>query len=728
MTQSQLQRRQVLLHRQNKALDRWPAPSPRERTVSPHRTDPGFIREMTTVIEELTALARKVDSQKGEDQLERCRNWRYVGNSCFDLANASDMTMLRRATDAYDKADALVAGAGDDEEKFKLDYAYGHAFLHLSHGTDLPLLEQARRRYASAVETARSISPSSARHIEMALQKAQTLIAELPASGSSAVGGGELQKEAAAVFGSPMQDDALLATRLGKIYAEDVSSGKASATEQQALDPVVYETQRLMQESGQDLPEQTIQISSLLEMASRTVGLQASQAGSTLPEGSRAAAVWKHFSALKLYVSQDAIRMISQSSEGRETRAAGFKLVQRCASAYAFMHEPGRDDKTVLSYERDELRQLAVDLRAFSLRRHLTLISPRWPSTPLPLDPNAVFFSGCHVLRELVVSICIEHGLKIAAPAASHDFASTRWNQLRACNVAVFDFTSYEPPGRSRRTRSAASVDMAAVAYELGLALALGRTVVVLAKEGQQLPFDVDVQPVRLEDDGRDGAVAGGITNAIYSLQRAGDTSSILATRDYLNQVLAGKDLITECLVKLIDDDAVRDPVKFRRMMQPVLGRLDRPAQMVFPAWPGSYPVAGSRTCFHVTPFGPRWAGATRKIVEAACAAANPAIRYVRGDEVLEPNILRSIWDGLCQASEVVIDLTGLNANVMLELGFAHALGRKVLLVSQDKVSFPSIAKERTHLYSTTGEPGLKALQSVVRQFLSGRHFASSRL
>ena len=79
------------------------------------------------------------------------------------------------------------------------------------------------------------------------------------------------------------------------------------------------------------------------------------------------------------------------------------------------------------------------------------------------------------------------------------------------------------------------------------------------------------------------------------------------------------------------------------------------------------------------------------------------------------------IWDNLCQASHLVVDLTGLNANVALELGIAHALGRNVLLITQDSVEqvhFPSLAKLRVHRYSLTGKPGTKPLRQALDNFL----------
>ena len=178
MTPSQLERRAELLVRNNAAIDRWPAASPRLRTVSPQRTGQDFLREMTTVAEGLEALAREVDSARG-DRLERARNWRYVGNAFFDLANASDFGRLQRAIAAYQQSDALLEGTGNAGEKIKLDYYYGHALFHLSAGTDLPLLRESQSRYASAVEIARAKKDPAASHIHEALANVDRVIALL---------------------------------------------------------------------------------------------------------------------------------------------------------------------------------------------------------------------------------------------------------------------------------------------------------------------------------------------------------------------------------------------------------------------------------------------------------------------------------------------------------------------------------------------------------------------
>jgi hypothetical protein len=96
-------------------------------------------------------------------------------------------------------------------------------------------------------------------------------------------------------------------------------------------------------------------------------------------------------------------------------------------------------------------------------------------------------------------------------------------------------------------------------------------------------------------------------------------------------------------------------------------------------------------------------------------------VEYIRGDQVLDPDVLRSIWDEICRATHVVVDLTGLNANVALELGIAHTLGRNVLLISQDQQPeryFRAIAKHRIHRYALDSASSVDALRATLEKFL----------
>lgn len=88
-----------------------------------------------------------------------------------------------------------------------------------------------------------------------------------------------------------------------------------------------------------------------------------------------------------------------------------------------------------------------------------------------------------------------------------------------------------------------------------------------------------------------------------------------------------------------------------------------------------------------------------------------------------EHDIMKSIWTDLCRATHVLVDLTGLNANVAIELGIAHTLGRNVRLITQDQNpdrSFKAITKQRAHQYTLAASGS--DLGEQLRPFLSTPH------
>ena len=57
------------------------------------------------------------------------------------------------------------------------------------------------------------------------------------------------------------------------------------------------------------------------------------------------------------------------------------------------------------------------------------------------------------------------------------------------------------------------------------------------------------------------------------------------------------------------------------------------------------------------------------------------------GDEGNQQSILKDIIQPIYEADVVIADLTGLNANVMYELGLAHCFNKKTIVITQDDLS-----------------------------------------
>lgn len=57
------------------------------------------------------------------------------------------------------------------------------------------------------------------------------------------------------------------------------------------------------------------------------------------------------------------------------------------------------------------------------------------------------------------------------------------------------------------------------------------------------------------------------------------------------------------------------------------------------------------------------------------------------GDESNQQNILKDIIQPIYEADVIIADLTGLNANVMYELGLAHSFNKKTIVITKDELS-----------------------------------------
>ena len=332
----------------------------------------------------------------------------------------------------------------------------------------------------------------------------------------------------------------------------------------------------------------------------------------------------------------------------------------------------------------------------------------------MQVDTNALLFSGSGKVRQQISKICRELGLQLMSAPTGENIAASRWKQLQKANTTVFDLSVRNESSR------------AAVAYELGIALTLGKPVVVLAKKDQDIPFDVDVEPILLSGTAQDkSTISEAIDRSLVWAMPRPRSSGVLATVEHvltrypIPHTNTYVDQTLKQLQRLRNDP---DPAAVTAALKTLVDFLgdDRPTLM-HPVWPPVYPEPGNARLFHVMPFQPKWADAVATRVEGACRATG--VEYVRGDRVNEPNVIRSIWEELNRATHVLVDLTKFNANVALELGITHTIGRPDLTVGQGdtvKRLFPTIAKRRFYPYKSAQSSELDAL---VRKFIGGNPF-----
>ena len=90
------------------------------------------------------------------------------------------------------------------------------------------------------------------------------------------------------------------------------------------------------------------------------------------------------------------------------------------------------------------------------------------------------------------------------------------------------------------------------------------------------------------------------------------------------------------------------------------------------------------------------------------------------GDLDNQQNVLKDIVEGIANADVIIADLTGLNANVFYELGLAHAMNKKVIIITQDINELPfDIKSYRANQYSLQFNK-LPFLITELQKLLSG--------
>lgn len=121
---------------------------------------------------------------------------------------------------------------------------------------------------------------------------------------------------------------------------------------------------------------------------------------------------------------------------------------------------------------------------------------------------------------------------------------------------------------------------------------------------------------------------------------------------------------------------------------------------------------------FVIMPFTEQW---SKDVWEQAISVAvkEMGMNPVRADNLYGPNIMEDIWTGILQSSMVICDTTNRNPNVFYELGIAHTLGKKIILLTQNVDDIPFDLQAYRHVvYETTMSGGSK-LRDDIKKYIS---------
>jgi nucleoside 2-deoxyribosyltransferase len=341
-----------------------------------------------------------------------------------------------------------------------------------------------------------------------------------------------------------------------------------------------------------------------------------------------------------------------------------------------------KDDEALSQLEADLLRPAAKASHELAMARNALLARPLWESVDYLPAVNGIAYCGAADLQQQLEAALAPRGLAVLNTQRMKHHGQVRWDELNSCHVAFFDLRGASDIAGLAATAPKRARELAAAAYELGIAFALGKPVVVTGAEGEAMPFDVDLTAVELAGDEGDAALlAQAVDEAFYVPQRSGSSSSIGETVAFLDRLTRHhpKRKAFEGMGWL-DPALTEDPAGFVGKTEQIIRALpEQRWRLLRPAWPAAYPDAASKRCFHVMPFGQSWSDEVRDVARLACRERG--LIYRRGDEAEEGRIIHAIWDDLCRAHVALVDVSGANLNVMIELGIAHAIGRPVLAV-----------------------------------------------
>jgi CRP-like cAMP-binding protein len=123
---------------------------------------------------------------------------------------------------------------------------------------------------------------------------------------------------------------------------------------------------------------------------------------------------------------------------------------------------------------------------------------------------------------------------------------------------------------------------------------------------------------------------------------------------------------------------------------------------------------------FMIMPFKPDLEPVFQNVRELATQLN---LSMVRGDDFFSHRtIMSEIWSVTHNAKLLICDCTNKNPNVFYELGIAHAVGKKVILITQNKEDVPFDIQQFRYIRYENSAQGMidlsKKLKTAIQQFL----------
>lgn len=130
--------------------------------------------------------------------------------------------------------------------------------------------------------------------------------------------------------------------------------------------------------------------------------------------------------------------------------------------------------------------------------------------------------------------------------------------------------------------------------------------------------------------------------------------------------------------------------------------------------------VAQRKICFVLMPFSKPYTNIYNRYIKPVITSHNWECR--RADEIYEPReIIDLIQEQILRADVVVAEVTGRNPNVFYELGYAHAVAKNTILLTQSIDDVPFDLRHRQLVHYSPTSTGYKRLVNSLSQYFKPR-------
>ena len=121
--------------------------------------------------------------------------------------------------------------------------------------------------------------------------------------------------------------------------------------------------------------------------------------------------------------------------------------------------------------------------------------------------------------------------------------------------------------------------------------------------------------------------------------------------------------------------------------------------------------------CFVLMPFSESFDDIYAFGIKGACDDAGVYCERV-DEQIFEGTVLDRIYNQISKADVIVADMTGMNPNVFYEVGYAHALGRRTILLTEKAEDIPFDLKHFPHIvYNNKIKDLRKSLSKHIKKF-----------